>query len=92
MLQGSLSDDKQTALTGPDSPGRAWLTSAEKASPCCTVPVRLPAWSICAWLAQDDLAALRRLLADRAGWQLGLQQLGPGSEEGDEDAPVVVEV
>lgn len=41
---------------------------------------------------QEELDHLQQLLARAAGWQLGLHELQQGFEEGDEDAPVVVDL
>ena len=50
-------------------------------------------WLIKPAAVQEDLGELRKLLAQAAGWQLGLQELsGASFEEGDEDAPVVVDL
>ena len=40
---------------------------------------------------QGEVDALRRLLADRLGWDFDISELG-GLEEDDEDAPVVVQL
>ena len=42
-------------------------------------------------VCQGEVDALRRLLADRLGWDFDVSELG-GLEEDDEDAPVVVQL
>ena len=43
-------------------------------------------------VVQVQLDSLKQLLASVPGWDMGMQELAEGLDEGDEDAPVIVEM